>query len=441
MANRLPVSVPPRAVVRAFGVLAVGLLVWPVASAHGQAALLTIDDCVRLAREAPSTVTAARRALDISELRRRQARAAFLPQSRLDAGYIYNSPSASDRSAQSFIALDAIHAYSMLVTAGTQLDTSGRLRAALARARADREAATIGVALSERDLRRSVSVAYYQLLLTRHLADALRDLVREAESFEQRTTQLVTSGEAARADLVKASAELAALRQELNSAELDATLANQTLAAFWTTDVDDPVKIVDVFEQPLQRPEPPPPSTGDTPYLGRLEFDLFNAQQRSLLAESHRLRAGLLPQGTVSFQYGLDSDRVSAHDRGYALFAGFTVPLFDWFSTINAANSLRRQADQVAIAQQIAERAFSQAYASAGARVRATFTNVDLARNRVTLSTEDLRLSRIRFEGGEGAAIDVVTAQSQLALARIDYYTSLAAYWTARADLEVAAGR
>ena len=47
----------------------------------------------------------------------------------------------------------------------------------------------------------------------------------------------------------------------------------------------------------------------------------------------------------------------------------------------------------------------------------------------------------LRYEGGEGLALDLVAAQNQLAQARTNYYTAVANYLNARADLEVAAGK
>jgi outer membrane protein TolC len=47
----------------------------------------------------------------------------------------------------------------------------------------------------------------------------------------------------------------------------------------------------------------------------------------------------------------------------------------------------------------------------------------------------------LRYEGGEGPALDVVLAQTQLTQARTNYYTAKANYLNARADLEVAAGK
>jgi outer membrane protein TolC len=59
----------------------------------------------------------------------------------------------------------------------------------------------------------------------------------------------------------------------------------------------------------------------------------------------------------------------------------------------------------------------------------------------VSLSQENFRLSQVKYEGGEGLALDVVAAQSQLAQALGNYYSAIAAYFNARADFEVASGK
>ena len=69
------------------------------------------------------------------------------------------------------------------------------------------------------------------------------------------------------------------------------------------------------------------------------------------------------------------------------------------------------------------------------------FEQIAALDRQVKLAEEDLTLSRVRYEGGEGSALDVVTVQNQLAQARAGYYTNLANYLIAKADLEVADGR
>jgi len=50
-------------------------------------------------------------------------------------------------------------------------------------------------------------------------------------------------------------------------------------------------------------------------------------------------------------------------------------------------------------------------------------------------------MSRIRYEGGEGTALEVVDAENQLVQAYTNYYTALAGCWNAKIELEVATGQ
>ncbi len=141
------------------------------------------------------------------------------------------------------------------------------------------------------------------------------------------------------------------------------------------------------------------------------------------------------------FQYGIDSLRLQAADRGWAAFVTLDVPVFDWFAGRNAARQFALQAEQVESARRGSERTFSKEYQDAVSRVRLIHAQIETTRAQVALSDENLRLSRIRYDGGEGPALDVVAAQTQLAQARTNHYTALARYLESRADLELAAGR
>ncbi|MGH9666179.1 MAG: TolC family protein, partial [Bryobacteraceae bacterium] len=195
---------------------------------------------------------------------------------------------------------------------------------------------------------------------------------------------------------------------------------------------------VDPLGQPVPGPEKPPI---DEPFLKRLEFNLYDAQHRGFLADYRRARGDLLPQTSVGFQYGIDSFRLNWADRGSAATVGVTIPVFDWFRAISAARQSRIQAQIVESTEAIARRQFSRDYQTALAQVKMIYRQISIAQTQVKFSEDNLRLSRVRYEGGEGLALDVVAAQTQLAQARANYYTSIANYLNARADLEVAAGR
>lgn len=406
---------------------------------------LTLDDCIRLALKAPSQLALARRDLQIAGYGIVQARSAFLPQLQINSGYTYNSPLANaydpvtNTTAGTFIALNGNREYQTIGQSTLEIDTSGRLRAAYARARADQRAAGASVDIAQRDLRRQVVASYYRLLLARHLVSANEANVVEAGGFAQQTRQRFEGGEVAQADVIRAESQLAFLRQALAASQLEAKLANHNLASYWTDAVDDELKIDDTLLHP---PQPPDTTTATgSPFLRRPEFALFGAQRQGFEADIRAARSQLFPQLIVSNQYGIDAAHYTAANRGYATTLGFTIPIFDWFRARALGQEARLRAEQVDVNREINTRAFSREYQDALAQVRFIYQQIGLTEAQVKTSEDNLRLSRIRYEGGEGPSLEVVTAQQQLAQARSNYFTALAAYSNARADLEVASGR
>jgi outer membrane protein len=412
----------------------------PPLFAQAQSKPLTLADCIRLAQSVPSPASVAKLDSDIARLDVRQAQAALLPKSELEADFTYNSPLRGRSPVQSFVALNGVREYQFLLSASQEIDISGRLRAELALSRAQYRAALANTAISERDFKRAVTAAYFRLLLTRHLEVALRDSLAESENFEKRTKLLFDQGEVARADLVKASATASGLRQQYNAAQIEAQITNNELAAFWTKDFSTPLDIEDVFEQAITEERGVSFPLGTSAILQRPEFKLLEAQREAFLQQARRARAGLLPQANVKFQYGLDSNQVQARDRGYAFFAELKMPVFNWLNALNAIRQARKREEQVRQTRAVAERIFSRDLENAQTRVKMLQEQIRFAEMQMKASEEDVRLSRIRYDGGEGSALDVVTAQSQLAQARATYYNAIANYLNAKAEREVAAG-
>lgn len=396
---------------------------------------LTLEDCIRLAGSVPSAVSVARQEARIAALGTTVARTAFLPQSSLNAGVVLTSASAGN---SRFVALNGSREYITTANVGIELDVSGRLRAAYARSKIDRDIAEAGSVISVRDQRRAVTIAFYRLLLTRRLADAAAASLVEARSFEVRTKAMFAGGEVAQADVVKASSQAVAFEQLQQSADLDTRMANQELASFWTADVDARLNIEDTLDQLRNAALSPEPAGV---FLKRPEFRIFDLQKRGFTLDARRQRAMLLPQVFVNYQYGIDANTYALNQRGSAAFASVTLPIFDWFRARSLSNQFSLKADQTTEVRALTQRVFSREYESARTRVSSFLQQTTAAESQMRLSVENFTLSRLRYEGGEGAALDVVLAQTQLQQARANYFNTLFLYAAARADLEVAAGR
>ena len=410
--------------------LALGLCI--AATAWGQA--LSLQDCIQKALHAPSSVSLARQDEEIARQGVTAARASFLPQFGVGGGFTYNSPGPGG---QQFVALNGTREYSVLPGTTFELDTSGRLRALYARAKADLQIAGVRAQIAERDLRRIVASAFYRVLLARRLVQVNEDMLGEASAFEKRSQDLLEGGEVAKADVVRATGQVAFFRQGLQSAQLEAQLANQDLASFWTDQVDVPLPLQDELDSA-------PQSVADDQaniFLRRPEFSLFSFEKFGFEAERRLARSELLPRVGFQYQYGIDSNRLSFADRGSAAVLSLSVPVFDWYRARSLGRQARIRGEQVDTNRAISTRTFSRDLSAAQARLKSLSGQIDATKLQVSTSEQNLQLSRLRYEGGEGPSLDVVVAQQQLAQARTNYALALAAYANAKADLEVAAGR
>ncbi len=421
-------------------ILLISVAAQTVAPTAAVSSTLRLDDCLRLAEAAPNLLAVAGQERGVAQQEVRRARANFLPQAEVLSSFVYNSPRLDDPTTFSFVSLNGIRAYTLWGTITQNFDTSGRLRAELVSARAGEEAARVSVEIARRDLRRGVTIAYYRLLLTRHLVTVIQEALQESERFAERSRLMVEQGEIARAELVKALTQVAFLQQAHKAAELEGNLANQELASFWTNEVAEPLTIADGLMEAIPTPDTEANPTA-VPFQRRLEFSLFAAQRRNWEAQIQVARSARKPQFNFVLQYGLDATSLRWRERGYAAYFNLRIPVFDWGRVKYQTQQLQLRAEQLETNRTIAARAFARDYQNARSRVQQLYPQIALAREQVKLAEEDLSLSRLRFESGEGAALEVITAQNQVAQARTNYFTNLANYLTARIDLEVASGK
>jgi outer membrane protein len=422
--------------------LCLGVLLSTTPAADAQKPL-TLADCIKLASSAPGPLGRAGLGVAMAQAGVGIARAAFLPQMQITNSFTYNSPPLPEaRSGApnpfSFLALNGIREYQSFGAVTEEIDTSGRLRAALQRAEADRQIAETSAIISVRDLKRAVTSSYYTLLLARHLIQVEQDLSREAENFAGVTETRFANGEVARLDPLKANAQVEHFHSALQAAELAAKTANCDLASFWTNDVAAPLNILDTL---AERTPPQPHYLTGRPFLRRPELSLFAFQEMGLKADARRARAYLYPQLGISFEYGIDANRIAWYDRGYAVIASLNIPVFDWFRTRNEAKQFDFEAQQAQIDRLVATRLFSRAYYDALQRVETISSQIDLVAKQVDDLRQNLDLVRLRHQGGESLALEVVDAQNLLAQAEVEYYTLFFDYEIAKSDLEVASGQ
>jgi outer membrane protein TolC len=134
-------------------------------------------------------------------------------------------------------------------------------------------------------------------------------------------------------------------------------------------------------------------------------------------------------------------NHINFNEHGQAAMFAVTVPVFDWFRTRNLAAQSSIRAGQLATQARIAQRTYSRDYQNALARLSTLYQQISFTQQQIAVAEDNLRLSQLKYQGGEGLPLEVLTAQTQVGQARSAYFTALASYHVAQADLEVAAAQ
>jgi outer membrane protein TolC len=125
---------------------------------------------------------------------------------------------------------------------------------------------------------------------------------------------------------------------------------------------------------------------------------------------------------------------------GYSANVTLDIPVWDWLSTEHKVkqSEIRRDAAQVALsaAQRQLIARLDEAYSEAET-ARDQLTSLDAS---VATAEESLKLTKLRYTGGEASVLEVVDAQSAFVLAENAREDGRVRYEAARVDLRTLTG-
>jgi outer membrane protein TolC len=377
------------------------------------------------------------------------SRSALLPNANAHGEYLFTQPNGlrnqagqtGSQEAPRFIANNAIREYAAQILVNENLSFASvadyrRARALAAQSTADLESA-------RRDLVSRTVALYFDVLSATDKVEVARRALGEAKAFDDLTQKLESGREVAHADVVKADLASQQRRREFDDATLAAEKSRLDLGVLLFPDPRTPYTLAD--PDPLA-PLPDQPSieaaaSHHNPDL-RSALEALHAAHSEVLAA----RAGYFPALGFNYTYGIDAPQLAVNgpDRvqnlGYSASASIDFPVWDWFGTHDKVrqSELRERAAQATLTntqrQLIAQLdEFYHEARVASDQVASLRTSVDTAR-------ESLRLTRLRYSNGEALALEVVDAQSAVALAEAALADGILRSHVARANLQTLTG-
>ncbi len=438
------------------------LLAVSYASAHGQVpgagaadsgapsqpVAITLEEAIHRAEANEPTYAASLADSKVSALDRAIARNGLLPSVVYHNQYLYTQPNeakvgqgASPQVAQKFISNNAVHEYASQGAINETFGLAGI--AGVRRADAASAMAAAELEVARRGLVAAVTELFYSSLAADHKLAVAKRAHQEAVDFNSLTGKREQAREAAHADVVKAQLEELQRQRDLEDAKLAAEKARLELGVLLFPDPRTAYTLQASDNAPAlaSREDVEQAAAKNNPEL-KSALSALAVSNADVLAA----RAAYLPDLGLNFTYGVDAPQLAVNgpdgirNLGYSASVTVDIPVWDWLSTEHRVkqSEIRRGAAQVALsaAQRQLIARLDEAYSEAqGALDQLASLDTSAA-----TAEESLRLTKLRYTGGEATVLEVVDAQNAYVSAENAREDGRVRYEAARADLQTLTG-
>ena len=420
------------------------------AAPAGGPIIITLDEAIHRAQANEPAFAASVAESKAAGLDRSIARAALLPSAVYHNQVLYTQPNGQQNQAGQgvgsqpsprFIANNAVHEYAsqglINETVGfAQLAEVKRVDAAAAFAQAQLEVA-------RRGLVGTVVSLYYSALAAEQKLNVAKRAAGEADAFADLTQKRESAREAAHADVIKAQLEQQQRQRDLADANIATEKAKLELAVLLFPDPRTAYLIQTSAAMPSV-PERAAVAAAASNNNPDLKSALAALKQSD--AEVFAARAAYLPDVGLNFTYGIDAPQFALNgpegvkNLGYSASVTLDIPVWDWLSTQHKVKQSEIRRDAVRVALTATQRRLianlEEFYAEATA-AHDQLASLDLS---VQTAAESLRLTKLRYTGGEATVLEVVDAQNALTLAENAREDGAVRYQIALANLQTLTG-
>jgi outer membrane protein TolC len=402
---------------------------------------LTLADAMQRARQYSQQVYTANLAALLAHEDTVQAKAGLLPTAEGVSGFIYTQPNGTATGV--YVPNDGPRVYTDLLNLHGEVYNPAK-RAEYRRTMAAEAVAQAKKDLAERGLVATVTQNFYAMDVAQRKVNNAQLSLREAQDFQNLTEKQERGGEAARVDVVKARLQVQQRQRDLQDAQATLDKARIGFAVILFPNYGQAFTVTDDLDNSPKLPA----YTEITGMAGRNNPDMRAAQatvqaQTLAIASAH---AAYLPTLTLDYFYGLQANQLAIHDPeghnliGSSVVAQLNIPIWNWGATRSKVKQAELDLQQAKNDLSLTQRTLLSNLESYYVEAQVATSQIASLRESLADSTENLRLTRLRYSAGESIAQEVVDAQSLLVQARNAYDDGLVRYRLALANLQTLTG-
>ena len=400
---------------------------------------ITLQDAIARAKHLAPDFHAVLTDYGIAKEDRVQSRAALLPSANYNMQFVYTQPLPGN--VPRFIANNGAHEYIAQGNAHQSLSMTdlGNYRRSVAL----QEVARAKAEIAARGLLVTVVQSYYGFVVAQRKYSTSQQAATEAQRFLDLSRKLENGGEVAHADVIKAQLQFNDKQRDLRESQLGMERSRVSLALLLFPDFNQNFSVID----DLRLPDAPPPFEEVRRLAQVKNPDLAVALAAVHAGGSEVLaaRGGYLPAVTFDYWYGIDANHLATKtdgisNLGYSAAATLNLPIWNWGATHSKVKQGILRRDQAKLELTFAQKKLLGQLKTLYQETEASAAELDLLRQSAQLAADSLRLTTLRYQGGEATVLEVVDAQNTLALARNAYDDSEVRYRAALANLQTLTG-
>jgi outer membrane protein TolC len=412
--------------------------------------VITLDEAIHRAQANEPAFAASAAESKVAGLDRSIAQATLLPNAVYHNQALYTQPNGQQNQAGQgvgsqpsprFIANNAVREYA---SQGVVNETIGIAQIAEVK-RADAAAALAQAQLevARRGLVETVVNLYYDSIAADQKLLVAQRAATEADAFADLTSKREAAREAAHADVIKAQLEQQQRRRDLADANIVAEKARLELAVLLFPDPRTPYalqKSSAIAEVPT-RAAIEAAATSNNPDLRSALAALRQSDAEVLAA-----RAAYLPDLGLNFTYGIDAPQFAVNgpdgvrNLGYSGSVTLDIPVWDWLSTQHKVKQSEIRRDAARVALTATQRRLIANLEEAYSETTTAHDQLASLDQSVQTAAESLRLTKLRYTGGEATVLEVVDAQNAFTSAENAREDGAVRYQTALANLQTLTG-
>ena len=384
-----------------------------------------------------------------------EIRAAGLPQASIDALMMNNievqsmfaRASALDKNAPSNVIVPLAFGvpYSSSATLGvTQIIFNGTLLVGLQAAKAYTELTKKAIDINKNSIIQNVSKAYYLTLINEERKQLFASNLRRMDTLLKQTRLLNQAGFAEKIDVSRLEVTYNNLLTEKQKFDNLYDLSTLLLKYQMGMNSSDNLTLTDKINsfkaiaieantQPL--------------YTNRPEYNVLQSQKRLAELDLKSNKTGYLPSIVAFGNLGYNNGSIQLSDLYSTSWHKFSnvglslkMPVFDGFSKCYKSQQARLTIEKTNYAISTAERNIDLQVKQAEINLKNSTQSLNNQQNNVKLAEEVVKASEYKYKQGIGSNLEVVTAESALKEAQINYYNALYDVLVYKVDMDFALG-